>query len=989
MSPSSAVSSSPAAGLPSALTSFVGREREVAAVSEVLATARLVTLTGAGGSGKTRLAAEIARGISGRFADGVAWIELAAINDPGLVAAHIAATLGFDGGTRAPTDVLRDALCDSERLLVLDNCEHLIDACAAVAELILRDCPRVRILATSREALGVAGERAWLVPVLSLPPAADTLDAIRASEAVRLFADRAQAASAAFVLTDANAAAVARLCRRLDGLPLAIELAAARVRALTPEQIVNRLDDGFQLLAASRRSAVPRHRTLREAIGWSYDLLAEPERQVLQRLSVFAGALSLEAAEAVCAGDGVESDEVLDLLAAIVDKSLVVVDDRADEARYHLLETIRQFARERLDETADANAADERHARFYAALVRAAYPHFITPERPRWVDRVQRDLDDIRAVLAWSRDREPSLYVELAGKLGWFWYSSGLWTEGRRWLEEALSLSAVQPRDANRALALFSTGVIAALQGDGSVARQWLEDSAEIARELGDHSLEAYARSYVGVALGQAGLAAAEAPARAALGWFERSGDLYGQRLALLVLVTLHLKDGDLTSARSAGEEAVRVARAYGLGRELGIALQLLGTVQLHQRELDQAAATLADALRALRRDPQAFWLARAMELMGVIECVRGRPLYGARLFGAAEARRERMGAVLFRLDRERLAPHIAAARAAAGDEAFGAAWAAGRATAFEDVIDGAIAGAVVSGAANAPLDRSADASLRSSADAGEGIAVETGVAAAGEVTGAAPVLRVSALGPLEIVRDGVPVPPTAWKYARPRELFLYLLSHPEGRTREQIGLAFWPDASASQVKNNFHVMLHHLRRALGRSDLVVFSNERYQVNWALGVELDVAVFEREVVAARRALRTNPESSNAVNRLRAVLQRYRGDFLESENAGDWYLEVRDHLRRLWVDGLLALGAHLMEAESYEEAAGAYRAVVHADELNEGAHRQLMAALARSGQRGEALRHYDRFVALLRDDLGVTPERQTTLLYDRLRKAEAV
>ena len=345
------------AALPGTLTTFLGREREVAAVSDLLATARLATLTGAGGSGKTRLAVEVARATAHRFAEGVAWVELAAITDPALIVGHIATTLGIGGAGESPADALRSALRDSEMLLVLDNCEHVIDVCATVVELLLRDCAGLRVLATSREALGVAGERAWLVPVLSLPADGDGLDAIAQAEAVRLFVDRAQAASTSFALTESNAQTVARLCRRLDGLPLAIELAAARARALTPEQMLARLEDGFRLLESARKAA-GRHRTLRETIDWSYDLLDERERNVLQRLSVFAGELSLEAAEAVCASDDVDSVDVLDLIAALVDKSLVVVREQVDEARYHLLETIRQYSRERLDSSPDDDGGE-------------------------------------------------------------------------------------------------------------------------------------------------------------------------------------------------------------------------------------------------------------------------------------------------------------------------------------------------------------------------------------------------------------------------------------------------------------------------------------------------------------------------------------------------------------------------------------------------------------------------------------------------------
>ncbi len=961
---SAVLSSSSPLYLPPSLTSFIGRDREVAAVSDLLATGRLVTLTGAGGSGKSRLAAKVMEVTADR--DGASWIELAPITEPELVLGHIATSLGIGGAGRAPADALRDALRTSERLIVLDNCEHVVEVCAAAVDLVLRSCLAVRFLTTSREALGVAGERAWLVPLLGVPEATATVDEIARSESVRLFVDRARAANASFALADANAAAVAQLCRRLDGLPLAIELAAARARALTPDVIVSRLGSGLRLLTSERRGVATRHRTLRDTIDWSYDLLDPNERLVLHRLSVFADRLSLDAAEGVCAGDGIQPEAVLDILASLVDKSLVVVEDRADEARYHLLETIRQYGRERLDASPEAAAVLARHAEYYCALVREAEPYLITPERPRWVDRIQRELDDLRLVLAWTRAHDRMRHVELVGRLGWFWYSSGLWTEGRRWLEDALALSESHAPDARRAAALFAAGVIASLQGNGATARAWLEESGTIAREIGDHSLAAYSDSYIGVALGQEGLVAAEAPARAALVWFEKAGDLYGQRLALLVLATLHVRRGDLAAGHVVGEQSVRVARAYGLGRELGIALQVFGTVQLHRRELDAAAETIADALVALRRDPQPFWIARALELMGVVECARARPLHAARLFGAAERRRERMGAVLFPLDRERLAAPIAAARAAVGDERFDKAWDNGRAKSFDDVIDLAI-----------------DSALRHSAGPHAPTAMVSSGPEPGQASRPAPQVRV--LGHLTITLDGNEIPRSMWKFARPRELLVYLLGHPDGRSREQISLAFWPDASAAQAKNSVHVALHHLRRVLGRNDFVLYERDRYIINWALGVEVDAMAFERDLEIARRALSAAPASPDAVSHLRAALALYHGDFLEDENAGDWHLEERDRLRRLRTEGLVTLGEHLMAAGSYADAVDVYRQLVRADEWDEAAHRHLMSALAHSGQRGEALRHYDRVIAVLQKELGSAPARETVALYDQLRR----
>jgi DNA-binding SARP family transcriptional activator len=730
--------------------------------------------------------------------------------------------------------------------------------------------------------------------------------------------------------------------------------------------MLSRLGSGLRLLTSERRGVPARHRTVRDAIDWSYELLDPNERLLLHRLSVFADRFSLDAAEAVCAGDGIEPEAVLDILASLVDKSLVMVEDRVDEARYHLLETIRQYGRELLDASAEPGAVLARHAAYYCALVRTAEPHLITPARPDWVDRIQRELDDVRLVLAWTREHDRARHVELAGPLGWFWYSSGLWTEGRRWLEEALALSDPQAGDAARAAVLFGAGVIASLQGHAATARAWLEESGTMARALGDHGLAAYSDSYIGVALGQEGLAAAEAPARAALAWFEEDGDLYGQRLALLVLVTLLMRKGDLAKARVLGERAVGVARAYGLGRELGIALQVLGTVQLQQQELDAAAATIADALAALRGDPQPFWIARALELMGVIECARARGLHAARLFGAAERRRERMGAVLFQLDRERLDPTIGAARAAVGGERFDAAWESGRAESFDQMVDRAIESVLhPSAAPHAPVVIGSIAPV---------------LASVSRVA-----LRVRSLGRLAIVLDGNEIPRSAWKFARPRELLMYLLGHRHGRSREQISVALWPEASAAQAKNNVHVAFHHLRRVLGRNDFVLYQRERYVVNWALGVEVDAVAFEHDFEVARHAMRATPPAPDAAGRLRAALDLYEGDFLEDEDAGDWHLEERDRLRRLWTEGLATLGAQLTAAGSHAGAVDVYRRLVRADEWDEAAHRHLMSALARSGQRGEALRHYDHVVAVLRRELGLAPARETVALYDQLRR----
>ncbi|HEX7979570.1 MAG TPA: BTAD domain-containing putative transcriptional regulator, partial [Gemmatimonadaceae bacterium] len=795
-------------------------------------------------------------------------------------------------------------------------------------------------------------------------------DSIGAAESVQLFVDRAQSSLATFRLTSANAPAIARIVRRLDGLPLAIELAAARVRTLTPEQLAERLDDDFRLLTSGARTAVARHRTLRGAIDWSYQLLDERERLLLQRLSVFAGDVAIEQIEQVCAGGDLDAPDVLDILALLVDKSLVVVQELGETARYRLLETIRQFAFEKLSESGDAATLAARHASAYAELVSEAAPHFITRDRPIWAARIQRELDNVRIALAYTREHARAAHVRLVGQLGWFWYSSGLWTEGRRWLEGAIATSAriasahaISGASAERATVLLGAGVIASLQSDAAAANEWLHECAAIAREIGDRRTESYALAYIGIATTNSGGNGRE-PTERSLTWFESAQDLYGLRLAHVVLASYFLLRGDPTAARRHAESGTRIARAFGLDRELAIALQVHGMVVLTAGDLPHAGTLFRESLAALRRDPSTFWIARALELLGIVTCRLGDPRRGVLFLGAADGCRASIGAVQFEHDRKRLEPMILAAREALGDDGFERAWAEGRARPLADILAEAVE----------PL----------------AIVVEVGAGESALDESAAPALDVRALGPLEIRRDGVLLGGDDWRFVRPRELLLYLLAHPAGRTREQIGLVFWPDASAAQVKNSFHVALHHMRKALGRADLIAFDDDRYRVRWELGVHFDARDFAEAVQPAIRQVRSarpGTDVSEPLGRIWRAVESYRGDFLQDESAGDWHLETRDHLRRLYVDGLLLLGEHLMRAEDYAGAAEVYGRVIAVEELSEEAHRRLMLCLARSGDRTGALRQYERLRGTLLRELEAEPESETTALFNRLRRAE--
>ena len=938
--------------LPVQLTAFVGRAHEVADVRRQLAGSRLLTITGVGGGGKTRLALEVAARLE---ADGAAvgWVELAGITDPELVAHHVAEQLGVrEQRTASATQAIVDLVRDLEYVLVLDNCEHLVDSAARLVEALLRASPRLRVLATSREPLAIAGERAWLVPPLSLPvrDPGVTADAVAGFDAIRLFVERAQDVLPGFVLDDGNAGVVAELCRRLDGLPLAIELAAARVRVLSPAQIVERLEDRFRLLATGSRSAVPRHQTLRAAIDWSYALLSADEQRLLDRLSVFSGGFTLEAAEATCATAADETAAVLDVLARLVDRSLVAMREAGGSARYALLETVRQYAADRLRARGEDELLRRRHAAYFHDLVAAAEPHFITAQRRPWLDRIHAEIDNVRQALAWSREADPAGHLRITGRLCWFWFATGFWSEGRRWSEDALALPVAAAPTPARAATLFAAAVIACLQAKAVEAHRWLEEAVALARAHGDERLEAYARNYLGMALVQQARPEGEAPVREAMAWFRAHDDLYGLRLSLLLVGSLRVAQRDFAGARPVLEEAVQVARTFGLPRELGISLQMLGYAVLVEGDVDRATPLLLECMTALRQDPQYMFLARGLELLGIVAGKRGRVEDAAHLLGAGEALRETIGAAMMETDRQALAPRIAELRDAAGAEAFATAWREGRRLTLDQALALATP-APAPAAATVPVEPAAP-------------------------TPAA--LSVRALGPIEIA-CGDAAGADAWSSAKARELLVYFLCHPRGRTRAEIGLDFWPDASAAQVKNSFHVLLHRLRKGLGRTDLVVLDDDRYRIAPTAAVWFDADAFEREV----RGAGADRE------RLARAVALYRGDLLAGEPAGEWHVDRQAQLRRRHQDALAALAGLHLDAGDPAAAIEVLERLILVDALREDAHRRLMLAYARLGQRERALDQYGHLLAVLDDELDAAPERATVDLAARIRRAEPV
>ena len=957
-------SSAPSLELPVHLTRFVGRDRELDDLARLVGATRLLTLTGAGGSGKTRLARETVPRVAASFGR-VGWVDLAPLADADLLAQGVAAALHVaERSGVSARELLIGAICDERTLLVLDNCEHLVEGCAELAEALLRACPRLVIIATSREALGVASETAWLVPPLA------------SAEAIQLFVDRAQATLPSFAVTPANAPALAEICRRLDGIPLAIELAAARVRVLSPEQIARRLDDAFRLLTAGSRTSLPRHRTLRATMEWSYGLLAAREQVLLQRLSVFAGSFTLDAAEAVCAGAPLETEDILDGVSALVDKSLVVMEAGDGVARYRLLETVRQYGVERLTEAGERDATEERHALFYLALIEAAAPHLYGGEAIHGlIARIGADNDNLRAAAAWSIHdaSRASIALRFADAFFWYWYGStmgfgaGQFHEGRRFVNAALAHSAgCDPLLRGRALA--SRGLIGLAQGDYEDSSAAFEESLALLRVHGD------ARSLIFV-LSKFGAT------RLMLGDLDTAWRLVEEARELVDPLRpdsmLHSfvyswrgfvarARGDLATARAMHEANLRVGRYMMHRTVLGHGHAMLAAVDLAEGRVDEAYAQFCDALPYHLDLGDGWGLALDLEGLSAIAGLRGRHLDAVRLMGAVDALRERSAVALPATDAADRARRTAHARQRLG-AAFDATYAEGRALSMEEITRLATDDRIVTTAEFRIPEPDVD----------EGSPLDAHRAAPAS-------LKVLALGPLQVFVGGQPVDPAAFGSARPRELLVYLLMHPEGRTKEQAGLAFWPDASTAQLRNNFHVTLHRLRKALGNPEWISLANERYRVEPAVVEEFDVLEFEREVTAARRALKRQQEGAAA--QLEAALARYRGDFVDGEPMGDWHLEHRDRLQRLYVESLTELGAKLARDERHARAAEMYRRVLARDELHEEALRALMRSLAEAGERSQALRAYRRFADRLRQELEAEPEEETTRLLERLQAA---
>ena len=762
--------------LPQQLTSFVGRERELADVRHLLEGSRLVTLIGTGGTGKTRLMLEVAAGLADEYPDGVWLTELAPVADPGLVTAEVARALNVQDQPQTPSeDTLADFLRAKSMLLLLDNCEHLISAAATLAESLLEASPSLTIMATGREALGIPGEAILQVPSLSLPapsqqghhhahggstghadPGAWSFEALAASDSVRLFTERATAVAPAFELTPANAPLVAEICQRLDGIPLAIELAAARVPVLSVGEILQRLGDRFRLLTGGRRTAMPRQQTLQALVDWSWDLLPEEDRRLLRRLSVFAGGWSLAAAASVCGSlavndpsgtAGAEPDTliVLDALTQLVERSLVVVEP-GPVTRYRLLETIRQYARDRLVESGETDAIRTRHLAFILDLAERAERHMRGPELIDWLQRLDADADNVRLAIEWGLESEPEAGIRLCVALWMYWRLRSVGPELEMWFDRAVeaarSLPPPEPADRqvrdilvartlseaafagatwmNRdACALADEGLdLARATGDLATISHGLtaawtarlfagkteelvelgEEAIEVAGRAGDPWAQAMASSSLAGALtigssADVDLDHARSLLEGATRFARMSGDEFAMAFVALIRGRMAGATGRIDEARAAFQEAAAFYDELGDDRFALVGLSDLGHAVRRAGELDEALAILRRTLPEWEHSGNRGAIANQLESFGFIAVEMGEMDRAAHLLGAAMPLREDSGAAMLSYERAEYDAAVVRLRASMGADSFEAAWAAGRTMTAADAVAFALEG--------------------------------------------------------------------------------------------------------------------------------------------------------------------------------------------------------------------------------------------------------------------------------------------------------
>jgi predicted ATPase/DNA-binding CsgD family transcriptional regulator len=677
----------PATNLPLQLTSFVGRRAEMAELRQLLGRSRLVTIAGASGMGKTRIALEVGAGLLENHPGGVWFVSLASVRDPALVPYVVASELGLPDQYGEPlVETLAERLSGASALLIIDNCEHLLDSSARLAESLLRRCRDLHILATGHEPLRVPGEMVWRIAPMTVPETDGPVPAPDGAltESVRLFEARATLARPRFQLDHRNAATVAQICRRLDGIPLAIELAAARTEMMSVEDILDRLEDRFRLLTGGMRTALPRHQTLRAALDWGHLLLEEPERRLFRRLSVFVGGFDAAAAEAVCSGSGLNAEDVVDHLSRLVDKSFVSPDPpAAGPTRYRILETVRHYAGERLLEAGETDQVRFTHAEHFVGLAEEADKHQADAGQTTWLSRLETEHRNLRAALTWCQAHDAARWLRLATALGWFWVARAHLAEGREWLEGALAMTSVDA--ATGARGFLWQARLAYWQGDHDAALGMCARSVTLYRELGDDPGSGWPLILMGQVnmrlgrLEEAQLEIEEVLATA--------GTSEVRVEALMALGELLVEEQRLDEARARLNECLALSDGSGGRWRAATAVLLLGVVHLVEGDLDGARRHSSESLEVFHQLGNKFALATQLDVVAGIAMAESRPERALRLCGAADGLRASTLSTTSPPWEERARMGvIGPARAALGERAD-AIWEDGQRMALDDAV--------------------------------------------------------------------------------------------------------------------------------------------------------------------------------------------------------------------------------------------------------------------------------------------------------------
>ena len=930
--------------LPFLLSSYIGRHSELVEVCQLIGKQRLVTLLGPGGCGKTRLALAVAAELNSRFEDNVFLVELASITNPTHVPQKVSLELGLrEGPTQEWLTGLMELFQGQQTLLILDNCEHVVQGCAHLAQTLLTTCPNLTILATSRESLGIAGEQNWLVPPLSLPankqllPTADLLK----FDAIQLFVERASIAAPGFELTDGNAADIVELCSRLDGLPLAIELAAARTKYLSPRQIVDRLAENLKLLASRDPTIPPRQQTLTGALNWSYDLLQTSEAALFRQLAIFKGGFTLTAVEEVCSQSDAHKEEIFDMLSQLVDKSLVLVVERELEVRYRLLETIRQYAWEKLTtDEAEFKAVNQRHVNYYLALVRQAAPFIQSRDRVLWQSKLEAASDNVTVTLHWLIETKAfAEAAETVWLLRWFWYFRGAVIDQLLYAEMLLTRPELSDDLSLKARLCWCAGANHWILGRNQSAFEILMDGRKHAETCNDQAALANILIMLGlqneltnqdedsVGLVERGIAL-----------FREMGNQWGEALGLYWLADILRMRRDYAAAQPFFDQSRTLFRQIGDKWGIAHSLQGLGSVAYGQGDLSAARIWLDECL-ALRRVSGDKWLiAQTLNTLATVLQAQDEREAAVRNFEAALGLYQEVGDetgriyALFKLgelaqsagDREEARQHFQQCMALAE---------------------------VMENPRRIEACRLALETLSQSAESE--IAISR--------------LQFKAFGSGTVFHvDGEIIGSSDWGYARVKELCFYLLDNGP-QPKAQIGLAFWPEASPARLRRNLHDALYQLRRTLGSPDWIVYENGRYRFNQELSHSYDVVEF------------TAALHEPAIATLESAIAHYQADFL-TDFDGEWVLLRREQLKQQFISALIQLGELYMALARYIEASETFRRAIQQDNLQEAAHRQLMRCLVQMGEPTQAVRHYYQLRDLLLIELGVEPSSETTDLF---------